>query len=64
MGPRSGVTTIPAGTLATVDLGPAAPEYLVPFFSLGGSSFEGPSTYIELGIRDLAGIAYWLDKMR
>lgn len=39
---------IPAGTTATVDLAPATPEYSVPFFSLGGSSFEidffdGPS---------------------
>lgn len=31
---------IPAGTTSIVDLAPATPEYAVPFFSLGGSSFE------------------------
>jgi hypothetical protein len=39
---------ISAGTTAIVDLAPSTPEYDIPFFSLGGSSFEidffdGPS---------------------
>ena len=31
---------IPAGTTAIVDLAPSTPEYDIPFFGLGGSSFE------------------------